>query len=128
MVSHGAISMNRRLSLSISPQEGVGGWVPSPRKLRPASTWMAVERKNVACTITGESTLGNMKKNMMLRSLAPTERTASMYSSCLTAITLPRVTLAMRVLYMNPMVISRFIVFGPNIAIMTSASRITGNA
>src|SRR5260221_8661966 len=39
-----------RPSDSMRPSEGVGGWVPMPRKESEASTRMAVESDRLACT------------------------------------------------------------------------------
>src|SRR5690606_13296713 len=40
------------------PQEGEGGWTPSPRKERPASSTIVLPIPRVAATITGASTFG----------------------------------------------------------------------
>ncbi len=74
------------------PQDAAGGWTPSPRKDRAASIMMAVDRLNVACTITGASALGRMARSMIRPSCAPRAREASTNSFCLTDSAVPRTT------------------------------------
>jgi hypothetical protein len=58
---YGAVSRFLRPSpLSIAPHVGVGGGVPSPRKLRAASMTMAFPSHTVAMTRIGANTFGRM--------------------------------------------------------------------
>src|SRR5579864_5549393 len=80
MPYHGAAYMYSRLSLIISPQEGCGGWVPRPRKLRLASSRMARDTPMGIWTSTGESTFGRMVRKTIRASRAPAATDASTYS------------------------------------------------
>ena len=57
---YGAVSRFLRPSpLSIAPQVGVGGGVPSPKKLNAASMTMAFPSHTVAMTRIGANTFGS---------------------------------------------------------------------
>ena len=71
------------------PQEGVGGWVPKPKKDRPASATMAPAMPNVAWTMTGPRTLGTRWRVMMRLASAPRARAAWTNSNSLSAKTCP---------------------------------------
>ena len=61
MASHGACSMNARpVLLSMSPHDGVGGCVPTPRKLSVASMRIALPSQIEAMTRIGAVTFGRM--------------------------------------------------------------------
>src|SRR5579883_2522035 len=90
----GAISMYCRASLSMRPHDGVGGWVPRPRKLSAASVRIAVDSDTVVCTSSGAEMLGTTWRSMMAGVETPTARAASMYGSCATVKVGPRATLA----------------------------------
>src|SRR2546427_6615208 len=53
------------------PQEGVGGWVPSPRKDSAASVRIANEIENDDCTSSGAMQFGRTWSTTTRRSVAP---------------------------------------------------------
>jgi hypothetical protein len=55
---HQAESRYSRPSCTMPPQEGVGGWIPSPRNDSVASSTMDRASSRVAMTTIEESTLG----------------------------------------------------------------------
>src|SRR5690606_9537482 len=59
IISQGACCIRFLLSASITPSEGVGGWVPRPRNDRPASVSSAHASANVTCTASGATRLSN---------------------------------------------------------------------
>ena len=63
---------------SILPHEGMSGGVPTPRKLRDASTTMATPRFAVANTMYGAMQFGMMWRRMIRELVAPKARAASM--------------------------------------------------
>ena len=65
----------------MSPQSVWGGWMPSPRKLRPAMLRMEKPKLSVDWTSTGDSALGSTWRNMMRSGPAPMARAASTKSS-----------------------------------------------
>src|SRR5713226_11400 len=56
---HQAESRYSRPSCTMPPQDGVGGWMPRPRKESVASSTMARANSRVAITTIEESTLGS---------------------------------------------------------------------
>src|SRR3972149_4818122 len=62
------------------PQDGVGGWAPSPRELSEASIRIAWENPMVPWTTNGEMTLGTMCFPTTTQRLAPSARTAPTHS------------------------------------------------
>src|SRR5207244_843951 len=69
---YGACWMYDCASESIVPQDGVGGWTPSPRNESSASPRMAMGTLAVAWTRTGVKMLGRTCRARMVRSPAPT--------------------------------------------------------
>src|SRR3546814_17663127 len=60
-----------RASEMITPQLGVGAWVPAPRKLRLASTMMALDSTTEATTSIAPSTFGRRcRKSVRVSRLA----------------------------------------------------------
>ena len=57
---HHWVIKNSRPSLTMTPQSAVGGWVPSPRKLRLASNRMAVAIQRVDITIMSPAIFGKI--------------------------------------------------------------------
>jgi hypothetical protein len=84
--------MKLRASESIEPHDGAGGCTPSPRNESAASTMIAVERLNVACTMIGAVTFGRISRTITRRSRAPSARAAWTNSRCVRESTLPRTT------------------------------------
>jgi hypothetical protein len=74
-------------SLIISPQDEVGGCMPSPRKLRIDSVAMAPAIPRLATTITGAMTLGSTWVKMILQTPMPDARAATMKSFSLMEMT-----------------------------------------
>ena len=81
-------------SLSMRPQEGSGGCVPSPRYDSAASARMASANWMVACTISTERMLGSTCSSVMRQGPLPQARAARMYSRAHTALADARVTRA----------------------------------
>ena len=71
-----ALRINARLRAIMPPHSGVGGWAPSPRKLRAAASRMAEAMLRVVWTMRGPKQLGRMPIKMMRQSRAPTARAA----------------------------------------------------
>ena len=69
--NHGFSDRKFCASLSMSPHDGCGGCVPSPRYASPASARMATGKLVVAWMISGASVLGRMWRTMRRRSPAP---------------------------------------------------------
>ena len=65
-----------RLWAMSAPHSGVGGWAPSPRKLRAAASRMAEAKLKVVCTISGPMQFGRIATKMIRRSRAPMARAA----------------------------------------------------
>ena len=61
-----------------APQEGTGGWTPTPRKLTAASARIARGSVMLARITMSAATLGRMCRHMMRESLAPMALAASM--------------------------------------------------
>ena len=76
----------------MSPQEGVGGCTPSPRKDSAASTRMAFAMKSVEYTITVGSTLRSTWRVSTCSAVAPSARAALTYSVSRATSTAPRTT------------------------------------
>src|SRR4030067_3558884 len=72
------------------PQVGVGGMIPSPKKLKLASVMIAAGIHRVANTRMGENTLGRTWKKMIFGLLWPRARAASTKSASLTERVEPR--------------------------------------
>ena len=64
-------------SFSMFPHDGVGGWMPRPRKDRVDSAMIAAATPSVAATMIGASAFGRMCLRMIRMSLAPMARAAS---------------------------------------------------
>ena len=76
---HHDVSIYGLPSFTIEPQEGAGGGMPTPRKLREASVMMTAPIRSPATTNTGAHVLGIMWRNMILILLAPMALTTSTY-------------------------------------------------
>src|SRR5205807_8816182 len=74
----------------ICPHVGVGGWMPTPRKLRTASRKMAFGIPNVRVTMIGPSELGSRCLRINFAGDEPDERAASTDSFSLMDKTWPR--------------------------------------
>ena len=72
-------------SLTISPQSGVGGCTPSPRKPKPAVSSSAKLRRIEASTAITGSTFGSTSRNMMYSCGSPLRRALWTNSSGLIA-------------------------------------------
>src|SRR4051812_2001650 len=94
VLSHQAVSRYCRPWPSIPPQDGLGGWTPSPRKLRVDSSTISRARSSVASTITGDRILGKMWRNRMRLSEPPSACTDCTNSRSLIVSTIPRPTRA----------------------------------
>lgn len=80
---YGAENKKSRPLLNIVPHSGDGGCAPNPRKDNPAAERIAVANLKVPWIIIGDRILGKICLKIMTKSFAPSERTASMYSSFL---------------------------------------------
>src|SRR5690606_7989686 len=68
---HGAVTSSERDQKIMPPQEGVGGWTPSPRKDSPASSRITSPTASVVAAASGPSTFGSRCRPRMRRWLAP---------------------------------------------------------
>src|SRR5215208_8078218 len=84
--------MFARASLTITPQSGVGGVTPSPRKLSPASAKIAYPTRVVPSTTIGRQQLGRISRTMIATDDSPRNFAASTYSRFLTDSTALRTT------------------------------------
>src|SRR5205807_2520858 len=73
---HHALSRYSRPSWIIPPHDGVGGWMPRPRKESVASSTIARASSSVATTTSDESTLGRMWRAITRRPERRAERAA----------------------------------------------------
>ena len=78
-IGHGELRTNLKPSDRITPQEGVGGRTPSPRKDRPASKVITTGRSIAARISSGARMFGRMWLAGCARSTAPSDRSASTY-------------------------------------------------
>jgi hypothetical protein len=76
------------------PQEIVGDWAPSPRKLKPASAIMLLPTPIVAVTMTGPSAFGRMWRKRIAPCPTPRARAAWTWSRSLSDSVSPRTTRA----------------------------------
>src|SRR5215831_2347370 len=86
----GLISRIIRPALRSQPQLGVGGCVPSPRKLSEASAMIDVPTLSVEVTMRGAMQLGRICRHSKRGSRTARALAASMYVRALTESTLPR--------------------------------------
>jgi hypothetical protein len=127
--SHGACSMNARpVLLSISPHEGVGGCVPTPRKLSVASMRIALPNQMDAMMRIGAVTLGRMWLRMMRGCRQPMAWAASTYRFCLAAITAPRTMRELPGMMTMAIASMALVVFGRSTDTMARASTRPGIA
>ena len=70
-----------RPSLSMFPQLGMDGGMPSPRKSSAAMSSSENANVNVAWTMIGDIMFGRRCRRMMSRTFAPDETAASTYAS-----------------------------------------------
>ena len=77
--SQGAWLRKFRPLFSIVPQDGVGGRLPSPRKLNAASRSTASAMTRAVWTSSGGTTFGSTWRATTRASAAPSERAASTY-------------------------------------------------
>ena len=61
----------------MEPQLAFGGWMPMPRKLKPASSVTAPPMLAVTATTSGPIALGMTCRSMIWNSLPPSARAAS---------------------------------------------------
>jgi hypothetical protein len=94
--SHHALASLPRPSATIWPQEGVGGGIPAPRKLRDASTMMTNPMCSVSNTMKVLRTFGRICTVMMRRCEQPRTCARAIKSRDLMANTSPRTTRAKR--------------------------------
>ena len=85
------------------PHDGVPAGRPTPRKLIAASARMAIGRKIVPSTTISAATFGRTCRTMILKSLAPIARAASMYTFSFSDSTAPRITRAAPTAIAKPM-------------------------
>src|SRR5262245_57851739 len=88
--THHASAMRPRPSETISPQVGVGGGMPAPRKLSAASAIMTTPMLSVTRTMNVLSTLGRMWVSMIRSSEHPRTLASATKSRCFKANTSPR--------------------------------------
>jgi len=72
VMTHHALNIIDRPMAIMAPHSGIGGWAPSPRKLKPAASKMAEPNPREAWTIMGAMQLGKTVLKRMRRFLAPT--------------------------------------------------------
>src|SRR5215470_15844712 len=87
---HGLISRIIRPAFRSQPQLGVGGCVPSPRKLSEASAMIDVPTLSVDVTMMGAMQLGRMCPHSKRKSRTARALAASIYVRALIESTLPR--------------------------------------
>src|SRR4030042_1524243 len=85
---------NLRPTLTMAPHSGVGGWVPSPIKLREAAMRIVSPRMRVARMMTEEKQFGRIWCRMIHRLLAPEALAAAINCFSLTARASPLTILA----------------------------------
>src|SRR5699024_9224292 len=78
-VSHHALEMYRRPSLSIAPHSGEGGSAPSPRKLRADTQTIACPIPSVATASSGHRVFGSTWRRKMRMRPIPSRRAAATY-------------------------------------------------
>jgi hypothetical protein len=115
-----------RASRIISPQEGVGGTTPRPRKLRPDSRRMAAATVRENCTMIGARTLGRIVLNISRTWPPPRARVASTYSIRFTLSTSPYVIRAKLGTYRTAITRVRVRMPGPNSVTTRMASTMGG--
>ena len=76
-ICHGASSTVSNACRSMAPHVGVGGFTPTPRKLKEASAIIAAPRLNVAATMMGAKELGSICPIIMRELEAPMDRAAN---------------------------------------------------
>ena len=64
IISWGAVPICSCALDSMLPQDGIGGWMPRPRKDRIDSNRMMPPTDSVVATMIGETTLGRMWTNI----------------------------------------------------------------
>ena len=110
----------------MSPQDGLGGWVPSPRYESPASARIATGKLMVACTISGGSVLGRMWRPIRARSPAPRARAATTKSRSRNSRKLARVSRAKTGRKAMPIATIEIVRVGLKTAVSSRADRIAG--
>ena len=125
---HGAWWRNERPVFSMEPQEGVGGWVPSPRNESAASRSIATAPVTATWTTMGVSALSRMVRNIRYAGPTPSARVATTKSRSLSESVLARVRRANEGMLTTPTASMALNEPGPRIAMMTMASRIAGTA
>jgi len=117
-----------RPRLSMLPQLGAGGCVPSPRKLSAASTRMTIERLRLAWTARVGAILGRTWAPRMRPWEAPSARAAWTKSCGLRARVALRASTANCGSVSTAIVRTRLTVLGPRAATRAMARRIGGKA
>ncbi len=92
--THHASAMRPRPSDTISPQVGVGGGMPAPRKLSDASAMITTPIFSVTSTMKVFSTFGRMCVSMMRAEEQPRTLASATKSRCFNDSTSPRITRA----------------------------------
>src|SRR5262249_28034419 len=80
-VNHQALGSNCRALYRMEPQLAVDGGAPNPRKLRVDSSKIADATPSVAATNTGAREFGSRCRTIVRKSVAPSARVATTYSS-----------------------------------------------
>lgn len=73
----GAAWYQTSAAVSICPQDGVGGFTPTPRKLSAASTVMFVGTSRAAYVMTGAASAGSSSRRATRQEPQPLSRAAA---------------------------------------------------
>ena len=125
--SHHAVVMCARPSAIMAPQEGVGGGIPAPRKLREASTMITQPTWSVASTTSGLTMLGKMWRWRMRNDEQPATRARATNSRSFQVRTSPRTSRANLAHITRPRTRIRFRKLGPNTTAKSSAMSMMGS-
>ena len=88
--THQACSMSPRPSATITPHDGVGGGIPTPRNDNAASSTMTYPTWSVASTRIEGIRFGTMWRSMIVRLEQPAMRASATNSCCLRPSVSPR--------------------------------------
>lgn len=99
----GAAWYQTSAAVIICPQEGVGGFTPTPRKDRAASTVMFDGTRSAAYVMTGAARPGSSSRRAIRQGPQPLNRAAATWSSCLRVSVWARTILAIPPQAISPM-------------------------
>src|SRR5690606_17847780 len=127
-VYHWPVSSRARASVSMFPQLGVFGGIPTPRKLRVDSVSTAWPTSNAATAAIGGSALGTRWRRKIRVRVRPSERAARTKGRPRSALTSARAISATGIQPVTVMAATTVAGDGPATAARVSATRIIGSA